>query len=57
MEIIRGTPLLVQILIFFYVVADAFGIENRYFVGVVILAMFAGGLYLRNNTGRHRKHQ
>jgi polar amino acid transport system permease protein len=42
MEIIRGTPLLVQILIFFYVVADAFGISNRYLVGVVILAMFSG---------------
>lgn len=42
MEIIRGTPLLVQILIFFYVVADAFGINNRYLVGIVILAMFAG---------------
>ncbi len=42
MEIIRGTPLLVQILIFFYVVADAFGIDNRYLVGVIILAMFAG---------------
>lgn len=42
MEIIRGTPLLVQILIFFYVVADAFGIGNRYLVGVIILAMFAG---------------
>lgn len=42
MEIIRGTPLLVQILIFFYVVADAFGIDNRYIVGGVILAMFSG---------------
>jgi len=42
MEIIRGTPLLVQILIFFYVVADAFGIGNRYLVGIIILAMFAG---------------
>lgn len=42
MEIIRGTPLLVQILIFFYVVADAFGINSRYFVGIVILAMFSG---------------
>jgi polar amino acid transport system permease protein len=41
-EIIRGTPLLVQILIFFYVVADAFGIDNRYAVGIVILAMFSG---------------
>jgi polar amino acid transport system permease protein len=42
MEVIRGTPLLVQILIFFYVVADAFGINNRYVVGIIILAMFAG---------------
>jgi len=42
MEIIRGTPFLVQILIFFYVVADAFGINDRYLVGIAILAMFAG---------------
>lgn len=42
MELIRGTPFLVQILIFFYVVADAFGITNRYLVGIIILAMFAG---------------
>lgn len=41
-EIIRGTPFLVQVLIFFYVVADAFGVSNRYFVGITILAMFAG---------------
>ncbi|HHE65083.1 MAG TPA: ABC transporter permease subunit, partial [Bacteroidetes bacterium] len=41
-EIIRGTPLLVQILIFFYVVADAFRLENRYVVGVLIMAFFAG---------------
>jgi polar amino acid transport system permease protein len=41
-ELIRGTPLLVQILVFFYVVADAFGIANRYAVGVLTLALFAG---------------
>jgi polar amino acid transport system permease protein len=41
-EIIRGTPLLVQILIFFYVFANNLGFENRYIVGTVILAMFAG---------------
>jgi len=41
-EIIRGTPLLVQILIFFYVFANNFGLNNRYVVGVVILALFAG---------------
>ncbi|WP_320036427.1 amino acid ABC transporter permease [Halarcobacter sp.] len=41
-EIIRGTPLLVQILIFFYVFANNLGLDNRYVVGVVILALFAG---------------
>ncbi|HEY5512117.1 MAG TPA: amino acid ABC transporter permease [Geomonas sp.] len=41
-ELIRGTPLLVQILVFFYVVADAFGIGNRYAVGTLTLALFAG---------------
>lgn len=41
-EIIRGTPLLVQILIFFYVFANNLGFENRYVVGTFILALFAG---------------
>jgi polar amino acid transport system permease protein len=41
-ELIRGTPLLVQILVFFYVVADAFGLENRYLVGMLTLSCFAG---------------
>ncbi|WP_258238836.1 amino acid ABC transporter permease [Arcobacter sp. CECT 8985] len=40
-EVIRGTPLLVQILIFFYVFADNLGLENRYVVGVFILAIFS----------------
>lgn len=41
-ELIRGTPLLVQILIFFYVIADAFGFSDRYWVGIVCLALFSG---------------
>ncbi len=41
-ELVRGTPLLVQILIFFYVVADAFHLENRYVAGVLILSFFSG---------------
>ncbi|XKG51022.1 amino acid ABC transporter permease [Malaciobacter canalis] len=41
-EIIRGTPLLVQILIFFYVFANNLGFDNRYIVGIFILAIFAG---------------
>lgn len=41
-ELVRGTPLLVQILIFFYVVADAFHVGNRYLVGILILSLFSG---------------
>jgi polar amino acid transport system permease protein len=41
-EVVRGTPLLVQILIFFYVVADAFHVENRYLVGILTLSFFSG---------------
>ena len=41
-ELIRGTPLLVQLLIGFYVVASAVGLENRYVAGVLVLACFAG---------------
>ena len=41
-ETIRGTPLLVQLLIFYYVVADSFHIENRYLVGVLTLSAFSG---------------
>src|SRR5437764_7053488 len=41
-ELVRGTPLLVQILIFFYVIADAFHVGNRYLVGILILSFFSG---------------
>ncbi len=41
-ELIRGTPLLVQILIFFYIVASAVHLENRYVAGILILAIFSG---------------
>ncbi len=41
-EIIRGTPLLVQLLFFFYVAASAIGIDNRYFVGILTLSLFSG---------------
>ncbi len=40
-EIIRGTPFLVQILIFYYVVANALGITNIYISGVIILSIFS----------------
>ena len=41
-EVIRGTPLLVQLLIGFYVVASAVGLDNRYVAGVLVLALFSG---------------
>jgi polar amino acid transport system permease protein len=41
-EFIRGTPLLVQLLIGFYVVATAVGLENRYVAGVLLLSIFSG---------------
>jgi polar amino acid transport system permease protein len=41
-ELVRGTPLLVQILIFFYVVAPVFRVGDRNLVGVLTLALFAG---------------
>ncbi|MGL5965326.1 MAG: amino acid ABC transporter permease [Fusobacteriaceae bacterium] len=41
-EVIRGTPLIVQIFIFFYVIGTAFRIENRYFMGIMIMATFSG---------------
>ncbi len=39
---VRGTPLLVQILILYYIFADALGIGNRYLAGVLILSLFSG---------------
>ncbi|SDT90401.1 amino acid ABC transporter membrane protein, PAAT family [Verrucomicrobium sp. GAS474] len=44
-EAVRGTPLLVQILILYYIVGDALGLQNRYLAGVVILSLF-GGAYV-----------
>jgi len=41
-ELIRGTPLLVQLLIGFYVVAAAVGLENRFVAGVLLLSIFSG---------------
>ena len=41
-ELIRGTPLLAQIYIFFYVVANAFHLDNRFIVGILTLSIFSG---------------
>lgn len=41
-EFIRGTPLLVQIYLFYYIIGTAWGIDNRYIAGVLILSVFEG---------------
>jgi polar amino acid transport system permease protein len=41
-EIIRGTPLIVQVYLFFYVVGTALNINNRYIMGILIMAIFSG---------------
>ena len=41
-EIIRGMPLLVQILVLFYIIGTAYRLTNRYAMGVLILSLFAG---------------
>jgi polar amino acid transport system permease protein len=40
--IIRGTPLITQIYLFYYIVSTAWGIENRFLSGVIILSIFEG---------------
>lgn len=41
-QIIRGTPLLVQIYFFYYIIGTAWGIDNRYVAGIIILSLFEG---------------
>ncbi len=41
-EVTRGTPLLVQILVFFYIIAHAIGLTDRLVVGILSMAFFAG---------------
>lgn len=41
-EIVRGSPLIVVLLVGYYVVADAFGIQSRELAGIVLLSLFAG---------------
>ncbi len=41
-EFIRGTPLLVQIYLFYYIIGTAWGVDNRYVAGVIVLSIFEG---------------
>lgn len=41
-KIIRGTPLIAQIYLFYYIIGTAWGIDNRIIAGIIILSVFAG---------------
>ncbi len=40
--LIRGTPLISQIYLFYYIVGTALGINDRVFAGIIILSIFEG---------------
>jgi len=42
LELIRGTPLLVQIIFFYYVIGTAWSLDQRFVAGVLILSIFEG---------------
>ena len=39
---IRGTPLIAQIYLFFYIIGTAWGVNNRFLAGAIILSVFEG---------------
>jgi polar amino acid transport system permease protein len=41
-ELVRGTPLLAQILFLYYAVANTLGLQDRLVAGVIILSLFSG---------------
>lgn len=41
-KVIRGTPLIAQIYLFYYIIGTAWGIDNRVVAGVMILSIFSG---------------
>ncbi|MFI3177093.1 MAG: amino acid ABC transporter permease [Eubacteriales bacterium] len=41
-KVIRGTPLIAQIYLFYYIIGTAFGVSNRFLSGIIILSVFEG---------------
>ncbi|HCX64474.1 MAG TPA: amino acid ABC transporter permease [Eubacteriaceae bacterium] len=41
-QFIRGTPMIMQVYLFFYIIGTAWGVTNRFFAGVIILSVFEG---------------
>ncbi|HEF2204432.1 TPA: amino acid ABC transporter permease [Campylobacter jejuni] len=44
-ELVRGTPLLVQVLLIYYIIANNLGLDNRYVAGVIILSCFSAEIF------------
>ena len=40
--VIRGTPLITQVYLFYYIVGTAFGVSNKFLCGVLVLSLFEG---------------
>ena len=51
-KIIRGTPLIVQVYFFYYIIGTAWGIDNRVLAGIIILSLFSGGSLLSLDAGQ-----
>ena len=41
-EFVRGTPFLVQILLFYYCIASAFSLDDKMIAGILVLGFFSG---------------
>lgn len=41
-KFIRGTPLIMQIYLFFYIIGTAWGVKSRFAAGILILSIFEG---------------
>ncbi|KPU42360.1 putative glutamine ABC transporter permease protein GlnM [Oxobacter pfennigii] len=41
-QFIRGTPMIMQVYLFFYIIGTAWGISSRFIAGVLILSIFEG---------------
>ena len=53
---IRGTPLIMQIYLFFYLVGTAWGVDDRFWAGVIILSVFEG-LHFRDYPRKLSLHR
>lgn len=41
-QFFRGTPMIMQVYLFFYIIGTAWGVDNRFLAGVLILSIFEG---------------